>query len=132
MKFPSKFLIIVFLIYDAQISLAKEPTVVEELLQLDTQAALLAARQKVVGPLTAPGPATRLATENLLLAIYGVGRYLTAEVLLDAEPHVFKSFRKKAISGRSGLYTLERIAPPCVHLKKLESPEILCLGQVGP
>lgn len=105
---------------------------VEELLQLDTQAALLAARQKVVGPLTTPSPVTSLASENVLLAIYGVGQSLTAEVLLDAEPHVFITLQKKALSGRSGLYTLERIAPPCVHLKKLENPEILCLGQLVP
>lgn len=132
MKFLNKYLGIVIWICSVQVTLAQEPTVVEELLQLDTQAALLAARQKVVGPLTSPGPATRLGTENVLLAIYGVGQSLTAEVLLDTEPHVFKNLRKKALSGRSGLYTLERIVPPCIHLKKRETPEVLCLGQVLP
>jgi len=111
---------------------AQEPTVVEELLQLDTQAALLAARKRVVGPLTTPGPVSSLATENVLLAIYGVGQSLSAEVLLDAEPHVFINRRSQAVSGRSVSYTLERIAPPCVYLKKLENTEILCLGQVRP
>lgn len=107
-------------------------TVVEELLQLDTHAALLAARKKVVGPLNMPGPATKLVTENILLAIYGVGTTLTAEVLLDSEPHVFKSRRTQAVSGRIVAYTLERIEPPCIYLKKETATHRLCLGQVRP
>lgn len=108
---------------------AEAPSVVEELLNLDTQAALISARQKVVGPLTLSGPVTTHSTGNVLLAIYGVGQSLTAEILLDSEPHVFKSRRPQPISGRSDQYILERIAPPCVHLKKLENRETLCLGQ---
>jgi hypothetical protein len=111
---------------------AEEPTVVEELLQLDTQAALLSARQKVVGPLNLSGPVVALSTDNVLLAIYGVGQSLTAEVLLDAELHVFKNRRLQPILGRSVKYTLERIAPPCIHLKKSENRETLCLGQRVP
>ena len=111
---------------------SQEPNDVEELLQLDTQAALLAARKKMVGPLIAPGPVTSHNSENILLAIYGVGQSLSAEVLIDAEPHVFKNRHPRAISGRSASYTLERITPPCIHLKKNEHPESLCLGQVMP
>jgi hypothetical protein len=80
----------------------------------------------------APGPVTTHTSENVLLAIYGVGQSLSAEVLIDAEPHVFKNRHRQAISGRSASYTLERIAPPCIHLKKNEHPESLCLGQVMP
>ncbi len=108
---------------------AETPAVVEELLKLDTQAALISARQKIVGPLTLSGPVTTHSTGNVLLAIYGVGQSLTAEILLDSEPHVFKSRRQQPMSGRSIQYILERIAPPCVHLKKLEDRETLCLGQ---
>lgn len=111
---------------------AQELSVVEELLELDTQAALLAARRNVIGPLNTPGPAVTLASENLLLAIYGVGPSLTAEVLLGSEPYVFKNRRAQPISGRSIDYTLERIQPPCIYLKKEGRPEILCLGQVRP
>ena len=114
---------------DAQ---SQEPNVVEELLQLDTQAALLAARKKIVGPLVSPGPVVTHSTENVLLAIYGVGQSLSAEVLIDAEPHVFKNKHTQAISGRSASYTLDRITPPCIYLKKLENPETLCLGQILP
>jgi len=108
---------------------AEAPSVVEELLKLDTQAALITARQKVVGSLTLSGPATTHTTGNVLLAIYGVGQSLIAEILLDSEPHVFKNRRQQPLSGRSVQYTLERITPPCVHLKKLEDRETLCLGQ---
>ncbi len=111
---------------------SQEPSVVEELLQLDTQAALLAARKKIVGPLIMPGPVVTHSTDNVLLAIYGVGHSLSAEVLIDAEPHIFKNKHPQAISGRSVSYTLERIAPPCVHLKRHEHPETLCLGQSLP
>ncbi len=108
------------------------PNVVEELLQLDTQAALLAARKKIVGPLDVPGPVVTHARENILLAIYGVGPSLSAEVLIDAEPHIFKNRHPQAISGRSASYTLERISPPCIYLKRDEHPETLCLGQILP
>lgn len=111
---------------------SQEANVVEELLQLDTQAALLAARKKIVGPLVTPGPVVTDSRENVLLAIYGVGQSLSAEVLIDSEPHVFKNRHAQAISGRSASYTLERIAPPCIHLKRHEQPETLCLGQNLP
>jgi len=110
----------------------QEPSVIEELLQLDTQAALLAARKNVVGTLAQPGPVTNVSNENTLLAIYGVGQSLTAEVLLDSELHVFKNRRAKPFAGRFFQYTLERISPPCIHLKKNGTPEVLCLGQVKP
>lgn len=116
----------------AQGSQTQEPKVIEELLHLDTQAALLAARKKVVGPLTQAGPVESVVHENVLLAIYGVGQSLTAEVLLEAEPHIFKSRQAQPVTGRSVHYTLERIRPPCVHLKKMDIPEVLCLGQARP
>jgi hypothetical protein len=111
---------------------SQAPNVVEELLQLDTQAALLAARKQIVGPLLTPGPVVAHSTENVLLAIYGVGQSLSAEVLIDAEPHVFKNRHSQPVSGRSVSYTLDRITPPCIHLKKHESSETLCLGQTLP
>jgi len=125
-------MLLVFSLFALSLAHAQEPSVVEELLELDTQAALLAARRSVVGPLSSPGPAVALASENLLLAIYGVGQSLTAEVLLGSEPYVFKSRRAQPTSGRSMEYTLERIQPPCVYLKKEGRPEVLCLGQVHP
>ena len=114
---------------------ANSPTqvvTIDELLRLDTQAALIAARRSVVGTLERPGPAIVNDSETLLLAIYGVGKSLTAEILIDAEPHVFRAARAQPVLGRSRTYTLERIAPPCVHLQNSGNPEVLCLGVRRP
>ena len=114
---------------------ANSPTqvvTIDELLRLDTQAALIAARRSVVGSLERPGPAVVNDSETLLLAIYGVGKSLTAEILIDAEPHVFRAARAQPVLGRSRTYTLERIAPPCVHLQNSGNPEVLCLGVRRP
>ena len=114
---------------------ANSPTqvvTIDELLRLDTQAALIAARRSVVGTLERPGPAVVNDSETLLLAIYGVGKSLTAEILIDAEPHVFRAARAQPVLGRSRTYTLDRIAPPCVHLQNSGSPEVLCLGVRRP
>lgn len=114
---------------------ANSPTqvvTIDELLRLDTQAALIAARRSVVGSLERPGPAVVNDSETLLLAIYGVGKSLTAEILIDAEPHVFRATRAQPVLGRSRTYTLERIAPPCVHLQNSGNPEVLCLGVRRP
>lgn len=114
---------------------ANSPTqlvTIDELLRLDTQAALIAARRSVVGTLERPGPAVVNDSETLLLAIYGVGKSLTAEILIDAEPHVFRAAHAQPVLGRSRTYTLERIAPPCVHLQNLGNPEVLCLGVRRP
>jgi hypothetical protein len=105
---------------------------IDELLRLDTQAALMAARRSVVGSLERPGPAVVNDAETLLLAIYGVGKSLTAELLIDAEPHIFRAKRALPVLGRSRTYTLDRIAPPCVHLHKAGNPEVVCLGIKRP
>ncbi len=114
---------------------ANNPTqviTIDELLKLDTQAALIAARRSVVGSLERPGPAVVNDSEMLLLAIYGVGKSLTAEILIDAEPHVFRAARAQPVLGRSRTHTLERIVPPCVHLQNSGNPEVLCLGVRRP
>ena len=108
-------------------------TTIDELLKLDAQAALVAARKNIFG--ITPGAtleqqSAHSATQNnQVLAIYGLGKTLTAEVVLDAEPHIFKSARVQPVWGQPSKYTLERIAPPCVYLKKDEKTEILCLSK---
>ena len=111
---------------------ANQVVTIDELLRLDTQAALIAARRSIVGSLERPGPVVVNDSETLLLAIYGVGKSLTAEILIDAEPHVFRTARAQPVLGRSRTYTLERIAPPCVHLQNAGNPEVLCLGVRRP
>ena len=116
-------------------ALARESTshqsTIDELLQLDSQAALLAARKNIFG-VTQPPHAGSVTDDghsdgNQVLAIYGVGKRLTAEVLLESEPYVFKHSRARPIWGSSLQYRLERITPPCVHLKKAGQARVLCL-----
>ena len=104
---------------------------IDELLRLDSQAALEAARKNIFGVPNGVGLGEGLRgdapSSNEVLAIYGLGKALTAEVLLDSEPHVFKTSRARPVWGHSLQYTLERIEPPCVHLKKSTEDYILCL-----
>lgn len=104
---------------------------IEELLRLDSQAALLAAKKNIFG-LTQQTQA-RTGTDadpsesHQVLAIYGIGKILTAEVLLDSEPHVFKNSRARPVWGPSLLYRLDRIVPPCVYFKKSGQAHVVCL-----
>ena len=97
-----------------------QQSTIDELLRLDSQAALLAARKNIFGVTqqAQPGTDAHPQQRHQVLAIYGVGKILTAEVLLDSEPHVFKNSRARPVWGPSLLYRLERIVPPCVYLKK--------------
>jgi len=114
----------------AQDGTAHQSTV-DELLRLDSQAALLAARKNIFGVtqsvLPSPGTDAHPAESNQVIAIYGTGRILTAEVLLESEPHVFKNSRTRPVWGPSLQYRLERIVPPCVYLKKTGKPHVICL-----
>jgi hypothetical protein len=108
-------------------------TTIDELLRLDSQAALLAARKNIFGltqhPQASSGTDAPPSESNQVLAIYGIGKTLTAEVLLDAEPHVFKNSRARPVWGPSLLYRLERIVPPCVYFKKAGQAHVFCLGK---
>lgn len=106
-------------------------TTIDELLRLDSQAALLAARKNIFGltqhAQASAGTGAHPPESNQVLAIYGIGKILTAEVLLDSEPHVFKNSRARPIWGPSLLYRLERIVPPCVYFKKSGKAHVVCL-----
>ncbi len=110
---------------------AAQQATIDELLRLDSQAALVAAKKNIFGVTQQTpadlGPNSEPSEGNQVLAIYGVGKILTAEVLLDSEPHVFKNSRARPVWGPSLLYRLERIVPPCVHFKKTGKPHIICL-----
>lgn len=106
-------------------------TTIDELLRLDSQAALLAARKNIFGltqhTQASTGTEAHPPESNQVLAIYGIGKILTAEVLLDSEPHVFKNSRARPVWGPSLLYRLERIVPPCVYFKKSGQSHVVCL-----
>lgn len=106
-------------------------TTIDELLRLDSQAALLAARKNIFGltqhTQASAGTDAQPLESNQVLAIYGIEKILTAEVILDSEPHVFKNSRVRPVWGPSLLYRLERIVPPCVYLKKSGESHVVCL-----
>ncbi|MCF8171114.1 MAG: hypothetical protein K9J49_01680 [Candidatus Methylopumilus sp.] len=114
---------------------ATQQSTIDELLRLDSQAALLAARKNIFGitqhTQAGLGADVVRPESNQVLAIYGVGKLLTAEVLLDSEPHVFKHSRARPVWGSSLQYRLERILPPCVYLKKSGQAQVICLRK-GP
>jgi hypothetical protein len=110
---------------------ASHQATIDELLQLDSQAALLAARKNIYGATQHPqaGSGTDVGRSELdqVLAIYGVGKYLTAELLLESEPYVFTHSRARPIWGSPLQYRLVRIAPPCVYLTKAGQAQVICL-----
>jgi hypothetical protein len=107
-------------------------TTVEELLQLESRAALDTARRQVFG--ISPGSISAASPSDrpVLVAIYGMGRNLSAEVLIDGRLVIFYGASKKPVSGIANGYGLERIAPPCIYLTKDQSQEITCLEISAP
>ena len=107
-------------------------TTIEELLRLDTQAAINTARRKVFGSKEAEHAQMSLGSHPIVHAIYGTGRTLTAEVLIDGHAYTFKSARRKSLMGSASGYELERIAPPCIYLTKAQKQEVSCLDVARP
>ncbi len=105
---------------------------IEELLLLDKQVAINAARRNMFG--VTGGTHSLVASEShpVVQAIYGTGRALTAEVLIDGFTHIFKSARRAPLSGNASGYQLERITPPCIYLTKAQNQEISCLDVSRP
>jgi len=100
---------------------------VEELLRLDSRAALELARRKVFG---GPHGTASSGVSNdipVLVAIYGTGRNLSAELLIAGRTVIYHGTGKQPVSGVPHGYTLERIAPPCVYLTKDQAQEIACM-----
>lgn len=117
---------------------------VEELMHLDAQAALRMARRHQFDERSnyAPRPASSgsqsreaEATQSgapVVQAIYGIGRALTAEVQIGQDIHVLRKQKHRVPITNGQVLVLERIDPPCVHLKRDSQVEILCLNQTRP
>lgn len=99
---------------------------IEELLRLESRAALELARKKVFGHGSQEG--TSDVTESpVLIAIYGTQRRLSAEMRISRRTVIYHIGSKHAVSGDAQGYTLDRIAAPCVYLKKDLAQEVICL-----
>ena len=109
-----------------------EYATVEELLRLDAQAALQAARRAVTNPLDEQRPMRSAPQGNALLAIFGTGRALNAEVQIGSRVYTYRSAMRRAVAGGASPYLLDKIDPPCVHLSQGQQKEVLCLSRVQP
>ena len=120
--------------YDKQTSEISftESATVEELLRLESRAALDAARRQVFGTVTGTVSAATSNDLPVLVAIYGTGRNLSAELLIAGRTVIYHASGKQSVSGIPHGYALERIAPPCVYLMKDQSQQIACLELLTP
>lgn len=109
-----------------------EYATVEELLRLDAQAALQSARRAVSNPLDEQRPLRSAPQGNALLAIFGTGRALNAEVQIGSRVYTYRSAMRRAVAGGASPYLLDKIDPPCVHLSQGQLKEVLCLSRVQP
>ena len=135
-----KFVLISGITQPIQVSFAEQKvqlpvagmTTVEELLNLESRAALENARKQVFGSAAGSSVASAPTEQPVLVAIYGTGRNLSAELLISGRTVIYHNKGKHSISGLSHGYALERISPPCVYLTKGQSQEIACLEMSAP
>lgn len=132
----SQFLLVVIGALLCEHCLASPPaehSTVEELLRIDSRMALESARRQVFVTPSGSALSAPVNDSPVLVAIYGTGRNLSAEVLIGGRTVVYHGKARQPVSGLSLGYSLERIAPPCVYfLKKTaqsdqSSQEITCL-----
>ena len=109
-----------------------EHATVEELLRLDAQAALQAARRAVSSPLDAQMSVRSAPQGNVLLAIFVTDRALNAEVQIGSRIYLYRSAMRHAVSGGASPFLLDKIDPPCVHLSQGQQKEVLCLSRAQP
>ena len=107
---------------------------VRELMRLDTALALEKARAQLrqrQGNVVTADQAGSFGQENSLklLAIYGVGKKLLAEVKIGEKTYVYLRGQAWAVGTRAhpSSYRLEGISGSCVHLARNQETHTLCL-----
>lgn len=107
---------------------------VRELMRLDADLALKQLKSRMgresSGAETARGGAESASGGTLrLVAIYGVGRKLLAEVMIGSRPHIYLHGRALAVGAKAGPaeYLLRGISGSCVHLERRQEAYTLCL-----
>ncbi|OVZ54353.1 hypothetical protein CDO44_26800 [Pigmentiphaga sp. NML080357] len=104
-------------------ALAKEAELekVREMLRLDTERALAAerSRQGAAGR-GAPAAPARRGDKLVLASVYGLRGALTAVVLVNGEPRVYRQGRDlpRGATSSNAEYRLQRIEDGCVYLRK--------------
>lgn len=107
---------------------------VRELMRLDTALALEQSRNKLRKAGSSPQAGHRrggIAHSGALelVAIYGVGKKLLAEVNIGAQPHIYLRGQSLPVGAQAGaaVYLLKGISGSCVHLERQEETHTLCL-----
>ncbi|WP_124078435.1 hypothetical protein [Pigmentiphaga humi] len=108
---------------------AAEPELdrVREMLRLDTERALVAERSRTPKP--APARAVAAAGDTLALAsLYGTKGALTAVVVVNGQPRLYRQGREQARGASAGRqdYVLRRIDDGCVVLRKGAAERTAC------
>lgn len=119
---------------------AVEQLTVRELMQLDAERALEAARRRreQTGKPGATVSATLLSGAGhetpRLVGIYGVGKRLFAEVRSGGRGYVFLSGHRLPVGYRAGddIYRLKTLAGACIQLERKGEETELCLSRGTP
>lgn len=113
--------------------LATDQISVRELMRLDTEYALKSARDRLSVKKPAVLPAKRVSRsmsgEPRLSAIYGVGRNLMAEVVLDHAIYLYRNGQALPVGVAPGddIYLLTKISASCVDLQRTDASHHLCM-----
>ncbi|WP_132583446.1 hypothetical protein [Paralcaligenes ureilyticus] len=115
--------------------LAVDQMSVRELMRLDAEQALAQTRARVAGQnnsRAAQGVVSKAAhggTAPRLVAIYGVGKKLLAEVLVGSQPHVYMRGQALPVGAKPGAAVpmLRGITGSCVQLERHDETHTLCL-----
>jgi len=115
--------------------LASQQMSVRELMRLDTALALEQTRNRLRQQRGKPDQfdaGAALATRETLklVAIYGVGKKLLAEVMIGGQSHVYMRGQPLAVGAKAGpsTYLLRGISGSCVHLERGGEGHTLCLN----
>ena len=114
--------------------IAEQQMSVRELMRLDTALALEKARAQLRQQQSghaAPGAGNQFMPEGSLklLAIYGVGKRLLAEVMVGEQTHLYIRGRAWAVGSKAGAsaYRLQGLSESCVQLARGDEAHTLCL-----
>ena len=102
--------------------------VLQDLIRAETMHALTQMQQGDQHRALTGNPLSTQVQRHEVHSIYGVGNRLFAELLLSSKPYVFLAGQSRPVSGSDRRWKLQRIQPPCVHLKHEDKPSVLCLG----
>lgn len=102
---------------------------VRELMRLDTALALRQLRSSLDTGTAGTALPVAHSGKLKLLALYGVGKRLVAEVMIGGDRHVYMRDRSLPIGVKPhpSVYQLRGISGSCVHLERKDEAHTLCL-----